>query len=145
MLKSWWIGKGLTSACSSPGGPPPWHCSIGSKHSPCLWLLHTCRGKLSVEGPQKLLSMPGLPSTLCMCASSDGAYRGSRTAFREELRDPNTWYLVDAQLPKLVPAITVQTSSPDHEKTYVSIYCSRNWQAWLALTALTSPATCSCT
>ncbi len=104
-----------------------WASSLALLHwiqtLPMLMAVAHLRKEVNVEGLQKLLRMHGLPSTQCMCASSDGAYRGSRTAFQEELRDPNTWYLVDAQLPTLVPAITVQTSSPHHKKTYVSIYC----------------------
>ncbi|KAK9805693.1 hypothetical protein WJX72_012256 [[Myrmecia] bisecta] len=48
----------------------------------------------------------------------DGAYTGSKSAFEDELREASTYFLVDSQIPKLAEAITIETSSPRHEKIW---------------------------
>ncbi|KAK9907683.1 hypothetical protein WJX75_008057 [Coccomyxa subellipsoidea] len=48
----------------------------------------------------------------------DGAYTGSKSAFEDELRDASTYFLVDSQIPEEAQAITIETSSPRHEKIW---------------------------
>ncbi|BDA47800.1 hypothetical protein COCOBI_11-0570 [Coccomyxa sp. Obi] len=50
--------------------------------------------------------------------TSNGAYLGIKSSFKKELRDPATYFLVDSKAPPEVGAITIETCSPSHEKTW---------------------------
>ena len=49
----------------------------------------------------------------------EGAFVGSKSSFRAELKVPSNFYLVDAQLPKAAAARRIETCSPKHSKQWV--------------------------
>ncbi|EIE27688.1 hypothetical protein COCSUDRAFT_64335 [Coccomyxa subellipsoidea C-169] len=69
--------------------------------------------KLAKLGATVVVDFKGM--TDCLCFSKDSVREGPLTAFKKELLQEDTWYLVDTREPEKAAAKTILTSSPKRE------------------------------
>ncbi|BDA41052.1 probable crinkler effector protein 16 [Coccomyxa sp. Obi] len=74
---------------------------------------------LASEGHTVVLDWAGADEAFLLCP--EGAFVGSKTAFKAELMNPENFYLVDAKLPMGSEARTIETCSPMHSKQWVFV------------------------